>query len=191
MSGLANTVSGHTATLGELRTTATQTASDISDIKTLVLNMARNPTTTPPPTGGDSGGAAPPPGSAPSARGASGSSNPFGSLGAATLGLDALPLLTHVVDEDQILKLLTVLGISQSRTEVVAALGDLPCLYTDTWSKIGRLKSISQWKTKMITLGKPLSETTNITAVGDILYRFLDTNSVLSSVPLQGLPQVD
>jgi hypothetical protein len=103
-----------------------------------------------------------------------------------------LPLLGHLVDKDPLKTMLNALGVSERRAEIVALLKDEPLTYLDVRAKVGRLKSVSQWKTKLTSFGcEKANEFTSLTVTGDAIYRHLDLEGVWARVPLQGYPQMD
>ena len=67
---------------------------------------------------------------------------------------------------------------------------DTPLAWSESWSRVGRLKSVQQWRSKLVSLsvGRATVEGLTIPAVGDYLYRHTRKDGTLAADPLQAAP---
>ena len=86
---------------------------------------------------------------------------------------------------------LNAVSVSLVRKEVTVLSKDIADTknlipYSDWWARVGPLKGIDQWKTKLATLGLVIDPPPcSIVDVGNIIYRYLNTAGKMSAQPLQ------
>ena len=84
------------------------------------------------------------------------------------------------------------LGVSPTRLEVAELLQNYAqTRFSEWWARIGRLKSMEQWRAKLRTLaagGVVLPNLATVEAVGIYVFRFLRTDGTLNVDPLQAAP---
>ena len=96
-----------------------------------------------------------------------------------------------MVTRDTFTRVLPLLGISAVRHEVEEMLnGYAPLRFAAWWSRVGRLKSMAQWRVKIQTLneGRDPMELLTMDAVGVVLYRKLRDDGSLHDAFLQAVP---
>ena len=72
---------------------------------------------------------------------------------------------------------------------MTAVAGDLPCNWTAYWSRVGRLKGLAQWKSKLQTMGMGTHDgDLNLQQVGELLYTRLLPDGSLHPTALQPCP---
>ena len=86
---------------------------------------------------------------------------------------------------------LNAVSVSLLRKEVTVLSKDIADTanlipYSDWWARVGPLKGIDQWKTKLTTLGLVIDPPPcRMIDVGNIIFRYLNTAGKMSAQPLQ------
>ena len=92
-----------------------------------------------------------------------------------------------VATRDQLEVMCNKLSLSLVRPEVTAALDAAPLMFTEAWTRLGRLKGNAQWRTKLTNLGQgaAVGAAMSQLEVGQYVFQHMCDDGEFSNVVLQ------
>ena len=103
------------------------------------------------------------------------------------------PLLATTMDKKKTFDALPVLGISLERKEVQSLVQSLPMPWKEWWAFVCKLKSVSQWQSKLHYFNEDdkgywIQDAKTYPQIGSKLFQHLDSEGEWSQVAIQDPP---